>query len=175
MATRSRAASAGRTFDHQILVLQGGGALGAHHAGVYEGLAEARLAPNWVIGVSIGAIASALIAGNSPERRVERQAALAPGRTAARQGNPRRLPLRPARLLCHAHAVAEGLQGPDAGRRYAYFGPSPRPAGRVSPDFASRDDSNAPGHDGNPQPDRQDNAGRDSPRRSARGSSFPCA
>ena len=72
MATRSRPASASRTFDHQILVLQGGGALGAYHAGVYEGLAEAELAPTWVVGVSIGAITSALIAGNPPERRVER-------------------------------------------------------------------------------------------------------
>ena len=72
MATRSRPANATRAFDHQILVLQGGGALGAYHAGVYEGLAEAELAPTWVVGVSIGAITSALIAGNPPERRVER-------------------------------------------------------------------------------------------------------
>ena len=59
-------------FDHEILVLQGGGALGAYHAGVYEGLAEAGHAPTWVVGVSIGAITAALIAGNPPERRVER-------------------------------------------------------------------------------------------------------
>ena len=59
-------------FEHQILVLQGGGALGAYQAGVYEGLAEAGKAPNWIVGISIGAINSALIAGNPPERRVER-------------------------------------------------------------------------------------------------------
>ncbi len=59
-------------FDHQILLLQGGGALGAYHAGVYEGMAAAGLAPTWVVGVSIGAITAALIAGNPPERRVER-------------------------------------------------------------------------------------------------------
>jgi NTE family protein len=59
-------------FDHEILLLQGGGALGAYHAGVYEGLAEAGHAPTWVVGVSIGAITSALIAGNPPERRLER-------------------------------------------------------------------------------------------------------
>lgn len=58
--------------DHDILLLQGGGALGAYQAGVYEGLAEAGLAPNWVVGISIGAINAALIAGNPPERRVER-------------------------------------------------------------------------------------------------------
>lgn len=56
----------------RILVLQGGGALGAYQAGVYEGLATAGFAPNWVAGVSIGAINAALIAGNPPERRVER-------------------------------------------------------------------------------------------------------
>ncbi len=59
-------------FDHEILLLQGGGALGAYHAGVCEGLAEAGRAPTWVVGVSIGAITAALIAGNPPERRVER-------------------------------------------------------------------------------------------------------
>lgn len=59
-------------YDHAILVLQGGGALGAYQAGVYEGLAEAGAAPDWIAGVSIGAINAALIAGNPPERRVPR-------------------------------------------------------------------------------------------------------
>lgn len=58
--------------DHTLLVLQGGGALGAYQAGVYEAVSEAGFAPDWVTGVSIGAINSALIAGNAPERRVER-------------------------------------------------------------------------------------------------------
>jgi NTE family protein len=52
------------------LVLQGGGALGAYQAGVYQALHEAGLEPDWVSGVSIGAINSALIAGNKPERRL---------------------------------------------------------------------------------------------------------
>jgi NTE family protein len=52
--------------------LQGGGALGAYQAGVYQALAEAKLPPDWVAGISIGAINAALIAGNPPERRVER-------------------------------------------------------------------------------------------------------
>ena len=56
----------------RILVLQGGGALGAYQAGVYEALAAAGEAPHWVAGISIGAINAALIAGNSPERRVKR-------------------------------------------------------------------------------------------------------
>ena len=59
-------------YDFTILVLQGGGALGAYQAGVFEGLIEAGFAPNWIAGVSIGAINAALIAGNAPERRVER-------------------------------------------------------------------------------------------------------
>jgi NTE family protein len=58
--------------DHSILVLQGGGALGAYQAGVYEGMAELKFAPDWVTGVSIGAINAALIAGNPPGLRVER-------------------------------------------------------------------------------------------------------
>jgi NTE family protein len=58
--------------DRTVLVLQGGGALGAFQAGVYQGLAEAGAAPDWVAGVSIGAINAALIAGNLRERRVER-------------------------------------------------------------------------------------------------------
>jgi NTE family protein len=59
-------------FDHNILLLQGGGALGAYQAGAYEGLVEAGLAPDWVVGISIGGINAALIAGNPPHRRVER-------------------------------------------------------------------------------------------------------
>ncbi len=58
--------------EHTVLVLQGGGALGAYQAGVYEGIAETGLAPSWIAGVSIGAINAALIAGNPPKRRVER-------------------------------------------------------------------------------------------------------
>jgi NTE family protein len=58
--------------EHRILLLQGGGALGAYHGGVYEGIAEVGFSPDWVVGISIGAINAALIAGNPPERRVER-------------------------------------------------------------------------------------------------------
>jgi len=55
-----------------VLVLQGGGALGAYQVGVYQALHEAGVEPDWVIGTSIGAINAALIAGNPPERRLER-------------------------------------------------------------------------------------------------------
>lgn len=57
-------------FDCIALLLQGGGALGAYQGGVYEGLAEAGLHPDWTAGISIGAINAALIAGNPPEERV---------------------------------------------------------------------------------------------------------
>ncbi len=86
MATRQRkaagaaaalAATAGDACqpagDRQVvLVLQGGGALGAYQAGVYEGLHEAGIEPDWVIGTSIGAINAALIAGNAPGLRLDR-------------------------------------------------------------------------------------------------------
>jgi NTE family protein len=61
-----------RRKEERILVLQGGGALGAYQAGVYETLAAAAEMPHWVAGISIGAINAALIAGNPPERRVQR-------------------------------------------------------------------------------------------------------
>jgi NTE family protein len=57
-------------FERVVLLLQGGGALGAYQAGVYEALAEANLHPDWVAGISIGAINAAIIAGNSPKLRV---------------------------------------------------------------------------------------------------------
>src|SRR5258708_6887420 len=70
-------ASAPRKFDREavgqvVLVLQGGGALGAYQAGVYQALAEAGIEPDWVIGTSIGAINASLIAGNPPEKRLQR-------------------------------------------------------------------------------------------------------
>jgi NTE family protein len=57
---------------HTIVVLQGGGALGAYQAGVYAGLDQAGMDVNWLAGVSIGALNAALIAGNPPGRRVQR-------------------------------------------------------------------------------------------------------
>ena len=61
-----------KKYEHTILLLQGGGALGAYQAGAYEGLAEAGILPDWIVGVSIGSINGTIIAGNPPERRVER-------------------------------------------------------------------------------------------------------
>lgn len=55
-----------------VLVLQGGGALGAYQAGVYEALHEVGIEPDWVIGTSIGAVNASLIAGNAPENRLKK-------------------------------------------------------------------------------------------------------
>src|SRR5271167_5061444 len=59
-------------FERVALVLQGGGALGAYQAGVYQAIHEARIDVHWICGTSIGAINGALIAGNPPDKRVER-------------------------------------------------------------------------------------------------------
>jgi NTE family protein len=69
-------------FECIALLLQGGGALGAYQAGVYQALAEADLHPDWVAGISIGAINSAIIAGNPPEERVAKLRAFWEGITA---------------------------------------------------------------------------------------------
>jgi NTE family protein len=68
----SQLTGAGRPpFDCIALLLQGGGALGAYQGGVYQALAERDLHPDWVAGISIGAINAALIAGNGPADRVK--------------------------------------------------------------------------------------------------------
>ncbi len=59
-------------FGQFVLVLQGGGALGAYQAGVYQALNEAGIEPDWIIGTSIGAINASLIAGNKPQDRLKR-------------------------------------------------------------------------------------------------------
>ena len=71
MATRSMPID--KTAVGQIvLVFQGGGALGAYQAGVYQALHESGMEPDWIIGTSIGAINASLIAGNEPEHRLDR-------------------------------------------------------------------------------------------------------
>jgi len=75
MTTARRAASthtAAHSDEDCILVLQGGGALGAYQAGVFESLGKVYREPNWVAGISIGAINAALIAGNPAHSRVAR-------------------------------------------------------------------------------------------------------
>ncbi len=65
--------SKGKSLPGQVvLVLQGGGALGAYQLGVYAAMQEAGAEPDWVIGTSIGALNGAIIAGNPPDRRLAR-------------------------------------------------------------------------------------------------------
>lgn len=75
-APPSAAPSVTDPLGQTVLVLQGGGALGAYQAGCYQAMHEAGLEPDWVIGTSIGAINAAIIAGNAPEHRLSRLRAL---------------------------------------------------------------------------------------------------
>jgi NTE family protein len=61
-----------RANGQVVLVLQGGGALGAYQVGVYEALHQAGVEPDWIIGTSIGAINASIIAGNKPQDRLTR-------------------------------------------------------------------------------------------------------
>jgi len=72
MSTQMASCSGGKVQGQVVLVLQGGGALGAYQVGVYQALHEAGLEPDWVIGTSIGAINGALIAGNREPERLAR-------------------------------------------------------------------------------------------------------
>jgi NTE family protein len=56
----------------RVLVLQGGGALGSYQAGAYQALCHCSFEPEWIAGISIGAVNAAIIAGNAPENRVQR-------------------------------------------------------------------------------------------------------
>jgi NTE family protein len=101
-----------RGYPGQVaLVLQGGGALGAYQVGVYEALHEAGMEPDWVIGTSIGAINGAIIAGNPPERRMERLEAfwgrLRNDRAAAAWG----LWPQVAGAIAHAQVLVNGVEG----------------------------------------------------------------
>src|SRR5256885_14855382 len=69
---RKKTGKAGPLPGQVVLVLQGGGALGAYQVGVYQAMHEAGIEPDWVIGTSIGAINAALIAGNAPQDRLQR-------------------------------------------------------------------------------------------------------
>ncbi len=112
-------AHCGPVGDRQVvLVLQGGGALGAYQAGVYEALHEAGMEPDWVIGTSIGAINAALIVGNAPEHRVERLHAF--WDTVAHKGLSALWPGLPGMPTAWTtmSAVSRGLPG--------FFAPNPR-------------------------------------------------
>src|SRR5262249_22686610 len=70
MVQRAVEAFRSKSQGQVVLVLQGGGALGAYQVGVYEALHEAGVEPDWIIGTSIGAINASIIAGNKPQDRL---------------------------------------------------------------------------------------------------------
>ncbi len=126
-------------FDNIILLLQGGGALGAYQGGVYQALAEADLEPNWIAGISIGSINAAIIAGNPPNRRVEKLRAFWEGITAnpslgAMGGKPDSLLARgdSARsVLNQMSAIAALVSGASGFFRPRILSPWFHPAGTV--------------------------------------------
>ncbi|MDW7745998.1 patatin-like phospholipase family protein [Halomonas sp.] len=71
MATQEKGHGNGSGCNRTALLLQGGGALGAYHHGIYEALAEGGIEFDWFAGTSIGAIQAAILAGNPPEHRLE--------------------------------------------------------------------------------------------------------
>ncbi len=119
-----------------VLLLQGGGALGAFQAGVFEALDGAGRQPDWVVGTSIGAINGALIAGNPPERRLERlrefwEAVSEQGWHARARDWP--LPAQAQLLLGNLHVLSRGVPGFFAPRLEAAFGwDMPLPPERAS-------------------------------------------
>jgi NTE family protein len=71
-ASESPAPPATPANAQRVLVLQGGGALGSYQAGAYQALCRCNFEPEWIAGISIGAINAAIIAGNAPDKRVDR-------------------------------------------------------------------------------------------------------
>jgi NTE family protein len=72
MDTSDSAPASAPAQAQRVLVLQGGGALGSYQAGAFQALCHAGFEPEWIAGISIGAINAAIIAGNDPDKRVAR-------------------------------------------------------------------------------------------------------
>jgi NTE family protein len=105
-----------------VLVFQGGGALGAYQAGVYQGLHEAGIEPDWIIGTSIGAINASLIAGNPEGDRVQRLGEFWAG-IADRAPWAELLPWPQAQALSTWQTIGGGVPGFFAANPFAFLGP----------------------------------------------------
>ncbi|WP_430420425.1 patatin-like phospholipase family protein [Phenylobacterium sp.] len=116
-ATKTSTAIDKAKLRQVVLVFQGGGALGAYQAGVYQALQEAGIEPDWVIGTSIGAINAALIAGNAPEQRLERLREFWARMTHSRAAQFAGMAPRVGALAANAMTVMNGLE--------AFFRPNP--------------------------------------------------
>jgi NTE family protein len=113
-------------FGQVVLVLQGGGAHGAYHAGVYEALQEAGIEPDWVVGTSIGSVNGSLIAGNAPAARLDRLREFWHRVVGNQIFEPATsLPLIGRKLPIWA-ALINGVDGFYAPNPFAFFGPKTR-------------------------------------------------
>ena len=108
-------------YDVVALVLQGGGALGAYQAGVYEGLHEAGIRPNWLAGISIGALNAAIIAGSPEGERVTTAARVLGDHLCLFDRVARRRRAGQCLAVCVRHQLGAQCDGGDAG-------PGPGPA-----------------------------------------------
>ena len=100
-----------------VLALQGGGALGAYQLGVYQSMHEAGIDPDWVIGTSIGAINAGIIAGNPPEKRMDRLHEFWDWMEISTRTPPVGLLPWPANLIANLTTVTRGIEG--------FFAPNP--------------------------------------------------
>ena len=110
------AAGAGRI----VVVFQGGGALGAYQAGVYQALHESGIEPDWVIGTSIGAINASLIAGNAPEERLPALEAF--WRRVSKHQLPLGVDASVWQSMSFAHTVSCGIPGFFSPNLWAHLG-----------------------------------------------------
>ena len=106
--------------DRIALVLQGGGALGAYQAGVYQAMHEAGVEPDWVSGVSIGAINSAIIAGNPPKHRLRQLQAFWDLTPSGRSGHSRPTATFSAKRAMRIAALSPASPGSPAFSRRAF-------------------------------------------------------
>jgi len=109
-----------------VLVLQGGGALGAYQAGVYHAMHEAGFEPDWVIGTSIGAINASLIVGNAPEKRLEALQEFWNRVTRSTSGNIWSAFPQIEKSMSYWSIVTGGLDGFFKPNPMAFFGPNVR-------------------------------------------------
>lgn len=119
-----------------VLVFQGGGALGAYQAGVYQAMHEAAIEPNWLVGTSIGAINAALIVGNRREDRVAALQAFWQQLTTRPSWGPWSLWPQTSALMSQWTAMCQGIPGFFEPNAAAFLGPrlplSPESAGYYS-------------------------------------------
>jgi NTE family protein len=107
-------------YGHVVLVLQGGGALGAYQFGVYEALHDAGIEPAWVIGTSIGAINGAIIGGNPPEKRLAQLTRFWDLMQSNRHGDVGSVWPTIANIFANSNTYVRGIDG--------FFTPNPRAA-----------------------------------------------